>query len=121
VTIGKMTAQKKRQRRHLRSRQKISGSGQRPRVAVFKSNRYLYVQAIDDEKRITLATASTKEKNWAFEKTKGLQAAALLGGIFAARILEKGINKVVFDRGGFMYHGQVASIADAMREKGLEF
>lgn len=106
-----------------RIRKKIFGTAERPRLTVYKSNRYLYVQAIDDEAGRTLAYATTLEKS--FEEfgrnRKNIKAAEKLGEIIAQRLREKGIETVVFDRNGYPYHGKVKALADAARKAGLKF
>ena len=108
-------------RRHGRVRKKITGTAARPRLAVFRSNKHLVLQVIDDEAGRTLAAASTNE---AAERATGggtVSAATRMGQLVAERAKAAGIDKVVFDRGGFAYHGRVAAAADAAREAGLEF
>ena len=103
-----------------RIRHKVSGTAEKPRMSVFRSNKEIYAQVIDDEKGVTLAAASTLEK--AVEKggTKS-EMAAKVGKLVAERCLAAGINSVVFDRNGYLYHGRVKSLADAAREGGLKF
>ncbi len=91
------------------------------RISVFVSGRYMYLQLIDDEKGITLASASTREKDFVGSGTCNIEAASKLGSLFAKRALEKGVKKVYFDRGGRSYHGKVKAIAEAAREAGLVF
>lgn len=112
-----------RRRRHYRLRRKIEGSAQRPRLAVFRSVNHIYAQIIDDGDGRTLVAASTLDASLKGEKGTGgnVAAAAKVGGLLAERAKEKGISRVVFDRGGFRYHGRVKSLADAAREGGLEF
>ena len=111
---------KARQKRHLRVRKHISGTAERPRLSVFRSLANIYVQIIDDEKGMTLVSASTKDKG--FESYGGnIEAAKAVGAEIAKRAIEKGINEVVFDRGGYVYHGRVAALAEAAREAGLKF
>ena len=106
-----------RQRIHKRIRQKLSGTAERPRLNVFRSLNHIYVQVIDDQNGVTLASASTIKL-----KTGGNVAAAKeIGKTIAELAKEKGVKKVVFDRGGFLYHGRVKALADAAREAGLEF
>ncbi|HUS94976.1 MAG TPA: 50S ribosomal protein L18 [Patescibacteria group bacterium] len=112
-----------RKRRHRRVRVKISGTPVRPRLNVFRSLKHIYVQVIDDTKGITLAAASTVDREIAAaasDKTKKEQA-ALVGEAVAERAKAAGINEVVFDRGGFKYHGRVKALAEAAREAGLKF
>ena len=112
-----------RRRRHYRLRRKIEGSPARPRLAVFRSVNHIYAQIIDDAEGRTLVAASTLDSSLKGEKGTGgnVAAAAKVGGLLAERAKEKGISRVVFDRGGFRYHGRVKSLADAAREGGLEF
>ncbi|TCK62224.1 50S ribosomal protein L18 [Seleniivibrio woodruffii] len=110
-------------RRHVRNRKKVKGSEIRPRLAVFKSNRYIYAQVIDDSKGTTIVTASSLEKEMK-EQFKGkvnLTVAKAIGAEVAKRASEKGISKVVFDRGGFLYHGRIRALAEGAREAGLDF
>ena len=118
--ITKTDRKAERIRRHQRVRRKISGTAECPRLCVFRSNSNLYVQVIDDTKGITLAQASTLDKE---VKTKhsNKEAAKEVGALIAKRSLEKNIKTVVFDRGGYVYHGVVKELADAAREGGLEF
>ena len=110
-------------KKHLRVRNRFSGTAERPRLAVFRSNNHMYAQIIDDTVGNTLVSASTLEKEikTELEKTNNVDAAAYLGTVIAKRAIEKGIKEVVFDRGGFIYQGKVAALADAAREAGLEF
>jgi len=109
-----------RERIHTRIRKKLKGTSDRPRLAVFRSVAHIYAQVIDDSKGATLAAASSTEKDAG--KTGGNVAAATeIGRRVAQRAKEKGIDKVVFDRGGYLYHGRVKALADAAREAGLEF
>jgi len=111
---------KGRQRRHYRVRRKVRGSAVRPRLAVFRSNRYIYAQVIDDDAGRTVAAASSQEPAMRGRRlTK--ETAAEVGKLIAARAKEAGISRVVFDRGGFVYHGRIKSLADGAREEGLEF
>ena len=118
--VKKTDRKAERQRRHVRVRRKISGTAECPRLCVFRSNSNLYVQVIDDAKGNTLAQASTLDKE---VKTKhsNKEAAKEVGALIAKRALEKNIKTVVFDRGGYIYHGVVKELADAAREGGLEF
>jgi len=105
-----------------RIRNIISGTADIPRVAVYRSNKQIYVQVIDDLKRITLLSASSKEKEiTGITGIKKTEQAKLVGKLLASKCKEKGIEKVVFDRGGYKYHGRVKSLADAAREGGLKF
>ena len=118
-------AQKSRQdiRRavHHRIRRKVSGSGERPRLAIFRSVNHIYAQVIDDAQGVTLCSASTTEKDWKGRTGGNIAAAKEVGKAIAERAKEKGITRVVFDRGGYIYHGRVRSLAEAAREAGLEF
>ncbi|WP_027407283.1 50S ribosomal protein L18 [Anaerovibrio sp. RM50] len=111
---------KARQKRHLRVRNHISGTAERPRLNVFRSLSNIYAQVIDDVNGVTLVSASTKDKD--FQNYGGnIEAAKAVGEAVAKRALEKGITEVVFDRGGYVYHGRVAALAEAAREAGLKF
>lgn len=112
-----------REKRHWRLRNKLAGTAQCPRLAVFRSNKHMYAQIIDDVARVTLAAASTVEKDLAkdLKTTSDIEAAKAVGTMVANRAKEKGIEQVVFDRGGYIYHGKVAALADAAREAGLQF
>jgi large subunit ribosomal protein L18 len=109
-----------RDRRRRRVRKKISGTGARPRLSVFRSNRHIYAQVIDDVSGRTLASASTMEKDAREGATSTVAAAKAVGTRVAARAKDAGVAAVVFDRGGFRYHGRVAAVADGAREAGLE-
>ena len=121
--VSKESRQEVRVKKHLRIRNRFSGTAQRPRLAVFRSNNHMYAQIIDDTVGNTLVAASTLEKEIKaeLEKTNNVDAAAYLGTVIAKRAIEKGIKTVVFDRGGFIYQGKIAALADAAREAGLEF
>jgi len=109
-----------RQRRHYRVRRKVRGSAARPRLAVFRSNRYIYAQVIDDDSGRTLAAASSQEAAMRGRRlTK--ETATEVGKLVASRAKEVGIGRVIFDRGGYVYHGRVKALADGAREEGLEF
>lgn len=112
-----------RVKKHLKIRNRFTGTPQRPRLAVFRSNNHMYAQIIDDTIGHTLVAASTLEKDVKAElqKTNDVAAAAYLGTVIAKKALEKGIKNVVFDRGGFIYQGKIKALADAAREAGLEF
>ncbi len=112
-----------RVKKHRRLRNYLSGTSQRPRLAVFRSNNHMYAQIIDDTVGNTLVAASTVEKEISaeLEHTNTVEAAAYVGTVVAKRALEKGITTVVFDRGGFIYQGKIQALADAAREAGLEF
>ena len=121
--VSKESRQKVRVKKHMKIRNRFSGTAERPRLAVFRSNNHMYAQIIDDTVGNTLVAASTLEKDVKaqLEKTNDVDAAAYLGTVIAKRALEKGINTVVFDRGGFIYQGKIAALAEAAREAGLEF
>jgi large subunit ribosomal protein L18 len=110
-----------RQRRHRRVRKHVAGTAERPRLAVFRSNKHISAQVIDDDSGRTLAAASTTEADLRKGGTGNKEAAAKVGKLVGERAKAAGVNRVVFDRGGFMYHGRVAAVADAAREAGLEF
>jgi len=118
--IRKIEKKEIRKRIHKRIRRKLSGTGERPRLAVFRSVAHIYAQVIDDVKGQTLVSASTVDKS---AKTNGgnVAAAKTIGKLLAERAKDKGIKSVVFDRGGYPYHGRVKALADAAREAGLEF
>jgi large subunit ribosomal protein L18 len=113
----------KRIKRHLRIRKKVKGTPEKPRLAVFKSEKHIYAQIIDDTKGHTLVSASTldKELRQKLSKTYNIEAAKEVGKLIAQRALSLGIKTVVFDRGGFKYHGRIKALADAAREAGLKF
>lgn len=121
--VRKESRQKVRIKKHMKIRNRFSGTAERPRLAVFRSNNHMYAQIIDDTVGNTLVSASTLEKEVKseLEKTNNVDAAAYLGTVIAKRAIEKGIKEVVFDRGGFIYQGKVAALAEAAREAGLEF
>jgi large subunit ribosomal protein L18 len=106
---------------HTRIRKKIAGTGERPRLAVFRSVNHIYVQLIDDTKGQTLVSASTTESAFGGKSGGNIEAAKEVGKLVAERAKEKGVSRVVFDRGGFIYHGRIKSLAEAAREAGLEF
>ena len=121
--INKKSRTEVRLKKHKRIRNRFSGTAERPRLAVFRRNNHMYAQIIDDDKQHTLVSASTLQKDVKaeLEKTNNVEAAAYLGTVIAKRALEKGITTVVFDRGGYIYHGKVQALADAAREAGLNF
>lgn len=119
--ITKLDKNASRKKRHARVRAKLSGTAARPRLNVFRSNKHLYAQLIDDMSGVTLASASTMEKDLNLESTNNVDAAKLVGELVAKRAVEKGITAVVFDRGGYLYHGRIQALADAARENGLQF
>ena len=112
-----------REKKHMKIRNRFSGTPERPRMAVFRSNNHMYVQIIDDAAGNTLVAASTLDKDVKaeLEHTNTVEAAAYLGKVIAKKALDKGINAVVFDRGGFIYQGKIQALAEAAREAGLEF
>ena len=121
--VSKKSRKEVRVKKHMRIRNRFSGTAERPRLAVFRSNNHMYAQIIDDTVGNTLVSACTLEKEIKAEltKTNNLDAAAYLGTVIGKRAVEKGISQVVFDRGGFIYHGKIAALAEAAREAGLEF
>ena len=121
--VSKESRTKIREKKHRRQRNRFSGTAERPRLAVFRSNNHMYAQIIDDTVGNTLVAASTAEKSAKaeLEHTNTVDAAAYVGTLIAKRALEKGIETVVFDRGGFIYQGKIQALADAAREAGLEF
>jgi large subunit ribosomal protein L18 len=121
--IKKVSRSEIRVKKHMKIRNKISGTTERPRLAVFRSNNHIYAQIIDDVKGTTLVSASTVEKavKETLEKTNDVAAAVAVGTAVAKKAVEKGITEVVFDRGGFVYHGKIKALADAAREAGLIF
>ena len=121
--VSKTSRSEVRVNKHRRLRNRFSGTAERPRLAVFRSNNHMYAQIIDDTVGNTLVSASTlqKEVKAELEKTNNVDAAAYLGTVIAKKAIEKGITTVVFDRGGFIYQGKIKALADAAREAGLEF
>ncbi len=115
-----LTKQDRRQRIRYRIRKRISGNVERPRMSVYRSNKQIYVQLVDDVTGNTLVAASSKEKEIAGQKASKTEQARLVGKRIAEKAKEKGISNVVFDRGGYLYHGRVKSLADAAREGGLK-
>ena len=117
--VSRQDANKARQKRHIRVRGKISGTAARPRLDVFRSAKHIYAQVIDDEQGVTLASASSMDKD--FNAYGGnVEAAKKVGENIAKKCLEKGITEVVYDRGGFVYHGRVQALAEGTREAGLK-
>jgi large subunit ribosomal protein L18 len=117
-----LTKLERRSRIKMRIRKKINGTAEAPRLAVYRSNKQIYVQVVDDLKGETILSASSKEKDIAAQTgIKKIEQAKLVGKLLAAKCKEKGIEKVVFDRSGYKYHGRVKSLADAAREGGLKF
>jgi large subunit ribosomal protein L18 len=119
--IQKTSRNEIRTRIHARIRRKLRGTEERPRLAVYRSLKHIYVQVIDDTRGRTLAAASSAEKNGPAANGGNIAGAREIGRLIAGRCKEKGIAKVVFDRGGYLYHGRVKALADAAREAGLEF
>ena len=121
--VSKKSRAEVRAKKHRRLRHHLAGTPDRPRLAVFRSNNHMYAQVIDDTVGNTLVSASTLDKEVKAEvkKTNNVEAAAYLGTVIAKKALDKGINTVVFDRGGFIYEGKIKALADAAREAGLEF
>ncbi|MFO7171989.1 MAG: 50S ribosomal protein L18 [Bacillota bacterium] len=121
--ILKEDRNKARKKRHLRVRKKVHGTSERPRLNVFRSNKHIYAQIIDDDRGHTLCAASTldPEVRQRIDKGSTVEAARVVGEVLAQRALAKGITKVVFDRGGYLYHGRVAALADGARAGGLQF
>ena len=118
--VSKIDKKAMRLKRHVRVRGKISGTPERPRLCVFRSNANIYAQIIDDVNGVTLVSANTLEKG--FEGATGnIEAAKKVGAVLAERAKAKGIEEVVFDRGGYVYHGRVAALAEGAREAGLKF
>ena len=121
--VSKKSRSEVRVNKHRKLRNRLSGTAARPRLAVFRSNNHMYAQIIDDTVGNTLVSASTFQKDVKaeLEKTNDVAAAAYLGTVIAKKALDKGINTVVFDRGGFIYQGKIKALAEAAREAGLEF
>jgi len=118
-----LTKTQRRQRIKYRIRKVVNGTTERPRMSVYRSNKQIYVQFIDDTKGVTLVSASSRDKSLAEQLSgkSGIETAKLVGKLASERAQEKGITTVVFDRGGYLYHGRVKSIAEAAREAGLKF
>ena len=121
--VSKESRSANRVKKHMKIRNRFSGTPERPRLAVFRSNNHMYAQIIDDTVGNTLVAASTLDKDVKaeLEKTNDVAAAAYLGTVIAKKALDKGIKTVVFDRGGFVYQGKIKALAEAAREAGLEF
>ncbi len=121
--VSKKSRSEVRRKKHMKLRNRLSGTTACPRLAVFRSNNHMYAQIIDDTVGNTLVSASTLQKDVKanLEKTNNVDAAAYLGKVIAEKAIEKGIKDVVFDRGGFIYHGKIQALADAAREAGLNF
>ncbi len=120
--ILKLKKKKERQYRRIkRVRKRVRGTSERPRLTIYKSNRYIYAQIIDDTKGITLCAASSLDKEFNPKLGKDVESAKKVGELIAKRALDKGIKRVVFDRRGYKYHGRVKALADSAREAGLDF
>jgi len=121
--MGKIQTRKQRERRHIRVRSKVSGTASSPRLAIFRSLQHIYAQVIDDTRGYTIATASSIDPELKKElngKTKA-EEAKMVGALVAKRVISQGVKQVVFDRGGYKYHGRVKALADGAREAGLKF
>lgn len=122
--IKKVDKNKARKKRHLRVRRRLTGTAERPRLNVFRSGKHIYAQLIDDEQRVTVASASTLDKSLSEQINNNggnVEAAKQVGELIAKRAKEAGYQVVVFDRGGYLYHGRIKALADAAREAGLTF
>ena len=119
--ISKVSRSEVRAEKHRRLRRHLNGTAERPRMAVFRSNKHMYVQLIDDSVGHTLLSASTVQKEVGLEKTNDVAAAEALGKSIGQKAVDAGITEVVFDRGGYIYTGKVKALADAAREAGLQF
>lgn len=119
--MARLTRAEARERRHRRVRKKIAGTPERPRLCVYKSLRHIYAQLIDDRGGRTLAAASTLDPQLGGSRGCNIESAKAVGRLIAARARERGIDRVVFDRGGYLYHGRVRALADGAREGGLKF
>ena len=119
--LSKPNRKEEARKRHYRLRRRLTGSTERPRLSVYRSGKHIYAQIIDDVRAITLAAASTQDKELRAESGANVDAARRVGELVAQRAQAAGITSVVFDRGGFLYHGRIAALADAAREKGLQF
>ena len=116
-----MTSREQRQRRRKRIRKNVWGTPDRPRLSVFRSNKHIYAQIIDDIREITLSAASSVEPQIREEDLSGMEQAERVGQMLAERAVEQNVEQVVFDRGGYQYHGRIKALADAARENGLDF
>lgn len=119
--IKKPTRNSNRKKRHLRVRKNVRGTEECPRLNVYRSNKNIYAQLIDDSNGTTLASASTVDKEFSSDVTGTVEAASQVGELIAKRAQDKGYKSVVFDRGGYLFHGRVKALAEAAREAGLEF
>lgn len=116
-----LSKEHRRQRIHFRIRKTISGSAQRPRLAVYRSNKEIYAQLIDDVRGVTITAASSRDKDIDASKANKTEAAKLVGKSIAEKAMKAGVESVAFDRGGYLYHGRVKSLAEGAREGGLKF
>ena len=122
MSIGKeIDTARAREKRHARVRARVSGDAGKPRVCIFRSLNHIYAQAIDDVQGVTLAAASTLELRGQGTKTGNLAAAKKVGELIGSRLKEKGLEQIVFDRGGYLYHGRVKAVAEGARAAGLKF
>ena len=119
--ITKPDRNETRKRRHARVRKFVTGTAERPRLNVYRSNKHIYAQLIDDENRVTVSSASTNDKDLNITNGGNVEAARKVGELIAKRAKDAGVSVVVFDRGGYLYHGRIQALADAAREAGLEF
>ncbi|MBD1382747.1 50S ribosomal protein L18 [Metabacillus arenae] len=119
--ITKVSKNETRKKRHARVRSKLTGTAERPRLNVFRSNKHIYAQLIDDANGVTLVSASTLDKDLSADSSSSTGAAEKVGELVAKRAVEKGVENVVFDRGGYLYHGRIKALADAARAAGLKF
>ena len=119
--VNQKDKNKMRQRRHLRVRMNIAGTASLPRLNVYRSNKHIYAQIIDVEKGVTLVSASSNDKELKLANGSNVEAAKQVGALVAKRALEQSITAVVFDRGGYLYHGRVQALAEGAREAGLKF
>ncbi len=119
--ITKQDKNATRKKRHQRVRRNLSGTAERPRLSVYRSNKHIYAQLIDDLEGKTIASASTVDSELNLDTTGNVEAAKQVGELIAKRALSENVKSVVFDRGGYLYHGRVKALADAARENGLEF
>lgn len=119
--VNEVDRVRSREKRHARVRARVSGTSQRPRLCIYRSLDHIYVQAVDDERGATLAQASTLEVRKGGTRTGNVEAAKKVGALIAERLKGKGLDKAVFDRGGYLYHGRVKAVADAARAAGLKF
>ncbi len=120
-SVGRLTKEEARRRRHRRVRHKVVGTPERPRLNVFRSSQHIYAQVIDDVNGRTLLSASSLDPELGLVNGGNVEAARLVGGLLGRRATAQGVTRVVFDRGGYLYHGRVKALADAAREAGLDF